>query len=98
MTIAAIAAIARNAACVGTGRASLRWAPPGEDDPMNVESPRSASSSSACCCTAAGIVTLPVGSVVVTALVPLLAAMACAIAATATLRRMQPTEVLRDSW
>jgi putative ABC transport system permease protein len=44
------------------------------------------------------IVTLPVGSVVVTALVPLLAAMACAIAATATLRRMRPTEVLRDSW
>ena len=42
------------------------------------------------------IVTLPVGSVVVTALVPPLAAMACAIAATATLRRMRPTEVLRE--
>jgi hypothetical protein len=44
------------------------------------------------------VVSLPTGSVLVMAGVPALAAIASAIAATVALRRLRPTEVLRESW
>jgi putative ABC transport system permease protein len=44
------------------------------------------------------VVSLPTGSVIVLALVPALAAIVSALAANAALRRMRPTEVLRESW
>lgn len=44
------------------------------------------------------IVSLPTGSVISVALMTALAAIASAIAATAALRRMRPTEVLRENW